>query len=111
MDYLEQNRELFGLPEERLVGREQVVLPYQIIKYCLREGSGGQVQPGMTLSCYLNVFLIDGTQIVSSRASKVTRLLFGRNRLIRGLETGLRGIRKGEKARLVIASEQAYGPQ
>lgn len=85
MEYLEQNRELFGLPEEKLVGKEEILLPYQVIKYCLREGSGTRVQAGMTIFCYLNVFLIDGTQIVSSRGNKVSRMLFGRNRLIRGL--------------------------
>jgi hypothetical protein len=85
MDHIEQNRDLCGLPEERLVGTEEVIIPYHVVLYRLRDGSGTQVKPGMTVYCIMNVFLIDGTQIVSSRGNKVTKMLIGRNRLIKGL--------------------------
>jgi FKBP-type peptidyl-prolyl cis-trans isomerase len=94
-----------------LVGKEDVVVPYHIVKYSLREGSGSTVQEGMTIYCLLNVFLIDGAQIVSSRGNKVSRLLLGRNRLIRGLELGLKRVKKSEKLRLVVSAEYGYGGQ
>lgn len=57
----------------------------------------------MTINCFVNIFLIDGTQISSSKGSKVTKFLLGRKRLISGLELGLQKIRKNEKLRLVIS--------
>jgi FKBP-type peptidyl-prolyl cis-trans isomerase len=92
-----------------LVGIEEVIVPFHIVKYRLRDGSGSKVQEGMTIYCLANIFLIDGTQIVSSKGNKVTRLLLGRNRLIKGLELGLKKIRKNEKLRLVISAQYAYG--
>lgn len=63
----------------------------------------------MTLCCLLDIHLIDGTQIVSSKGNKVTKLLFGRNRLIKGLEIGLKGTKKNEKLRLIISPDYGYG--
>jgi hypothetical protein len=85
LDHIEQNRDFAGLPEDQLVGEEEVVVPYHVVKYRLREGSGSRVAEGMTLYCLVNVFLIDGTQIASCKGNKVTKFLLGRNRLIKGL--------------------------
>ena len=89
LDHIEQNRDYTGLPEDRLIGTEEVIVPFHVIKYRLRDGSGSQVKEGMTIYCQINVFLVDGTQIVSSKGSKVTKFLIGRKRLINGLELGL----------------------
>jgi len=48
----------------------------------------------MTLYCLVDIFLIDGTQIVSSKGNKITKYLFGRNRLVSGLELGLAKVRR-----------------
>ena len=39
-DQYEQNRELTGLPEERLLGIEEIIVPFHVVTYCLRDGSG-----------------------------------------------------------------------
>ncbi len=78
-------------------------MPFHVVKYCLRDGSGATAEPGMTLFTLTNIFHIDGTQIVSSKGNRVTKFLIGRKRLIRGLELGLKKVRKNEKIRLIIS--------
>lgn len=106
MDHYSLVLEGRGLAEEELVGREQVIIPNHLVKYTLREGGGPPVQPGMTIECIAYVYLADGTPIV--RGHKTTRFLFGRGRLITGLELGLRGVRLNEKLRLVVSPEYGY---
>lgn len=89
--------------EEKLIGAEEELVPFHIVRYCLREGSSEAVSPGMTIFCLVDIFLSDGTQIVSSKGNKITKYLFGRNRLIRGLEIGLAGIQKQSKWRIIIS--------
>lgn len=67
------------------------------------------MRSGMNIICYVNIYLIDGTQIVTSKGNKITKYLIGRNRLIKGLEIGLKKVEKNEKLRLIISSEYAYG--
>ena len=69
-----------------------MLVPNHLIKYMLREGGGPEVKPGMTIHCIVNVFLIDGTPLI--KGTKITKYLYGRNRLIEGLEVGLRGVKK-----------------
>jgi hypothetical protein len=69
-----------------------VIVPHHIVKYCLRQGGGSPVKPGMTISCIAHIYLIDGTPLV--KGGKITKYLFGRKRLIAGLEIGLKGVRK-----------------
>lgn len=79
-DVFEQYIDYVGLQPESIVGKETVIEPFHVIKYCLREGAGAPVQPGMTIYCFNNIYLIDGTQVV--KGHRITKYLFGRNRLI-----------------------------
>ncbi len=65
------------------MGKEKVIVPFHVVKYCLREGGGASVEPGMTIFCVNNIYLIDGTPVV--KANRITKYLLGRNRLIKGL--------------------------
>jgi hypothetical protein len=85
------------------LGKEEIVVPFHVVKYCLRDGCGAKAEPGITLYTLTNIFHIDGTQIVSSKGNRVTKFLIGRKRLIKGLELGLRNVRKNEKIRLIIS--------
>ena len=40
---------------------------------------------------------------MSSKGNRVTKCLIGRKRLIRGLELGLKKVRKNEKIRLIVS--------
>ena len=57
----------------------------------------------MTLYTLTNIFHVDGTQVVSSKGNRVTKFLIGRKRHIRGLELGLKKVRKNEKIRLIVS--------
>ena len=88
---------------------EKVIVPFHVIKYILRPGGGRSAEPGMTLSCLVDIYTGDGTQISNCRGGRITRFLLGRGRLIDGLEVGLKGVKRDEKLRLLISPDYGYG--
>jgi hypothetical protein len=90
-----ENQSYVPKQPEFIIGIEEVIIPYHLVKYRYREGGGSPIQFGMTAYCLVDIFLVDGTQIAHSKNNKITKFLYGRNRLIRGLELGLKNIKKG----------------
>lgn len=79
----------------------------------LREGSGSfEAKDGKTVTVHYIGTLTDGTKFDSSvdRNAPFTFTL-GENRVIKGWELGVAGMKLGEKRKLTIPSELAYGPR
>lgn len=76
----------------------------------LKEGSGEPAQKGDRLLVHYTGTLSDGRVFDSSRERNTPfELVLGRMEVIPGWELGLSNMRTGEKRRLVIPPELAYG--
>jgi FKBP-type peptidyl-prolyl cis-trans isomerase FkpA len=73
-------------------------LQYQI----LQEGSGDAAQAGKRVSVHYTGWLTNGTKFYSS---------VDRGQVIKGWDEGVAGMKVGEKRKLTIPSNLAYGPQ
>lgn len=76
----------------------------------LKKGSGPKSKTGDTLSVHYTGTLQNGTKFDSS-LDRGTPFEFtlGQNRVIQGWEKGMLGMQVGEKRKLIIPSELAYG--
>ncbi|KAI8813084.1 peptidyl-prolyl cis-trans isomerase FKBP3 [Cladochytrium replicatum] len=93
---------------------EAVVEVPKFAKQVLKKGNGERPKKGDTVSCFYTGYLPDGKIFDSNndpKKKKPVPLTFkvGVGRVIRGWDEGLLTMSKGEKARLVIESEWAYG--
>ena len=76
----------------------------------LKEGSGPSAQKGQSIDVDYTGKLMDGTVFDSSiPRGKVFTLTLGAGQVISGWEMGLLGMKVGEKRRLTIPPELAYG--
>ena len=77
----------------------------------LQEGSGDKIQNGNIAVVHYTGSFEDGTVFDSSVSRGVPfKFLLGAGQVIRGWDLGVLGMRVGEKRRLIIAPELAYGP-
>lgn len=78
----------------------------------LKEGTGEPAKAGDTVSVHYVGTLLDGTKFDSSidRGEQFSFTL-GENRVIQGWELGVSGMKVGEKRKLTIPPELAYGNQ
>ena len=75
----------------------------------LREGQGEPCHAGQTVSAdYVGAFL-DGRQFDSSLGREPIEFELGSGMVIKGWDEGLEGMRIGEKRRLTIPPDLAYG--
>ena len=79
-------------------------------KEIIEQGTGEPAQEGETVTVHYTGTLLDGTKFDSS-VDRGTPFSFtlGQGRVIKGWEMGLLGAKKGEKMKLVIPSDLAYG--
>lgn len=75
----------------------------------LGEGSGAGIQNGQTAVVHYTGMLTDGTVFDSSIGRSPLTVVLGSGRVIPGWELGLQGMKKGEKRKLTIPPELAYG--
>ena len=78
----------------------------------LEDGEGPEAAPGDILGVDYTVWLIDGTRLDSSfdhEPAEPLTMVLGRTRLIDGWTEGVTGMRLGEKRRLVVPYQLAYG--
>ena len=82
----------------------------QIIE--IEAGGGDEAVAGQTVSVHYTGYLADGTKFDSSldRGQPLTFVL-GAGQLIPGFDEGVAGMRVGEKRRLILPPDLAYGPQ
>ncbi len=97
-----------NLPEEAQNIQEIEGLTIEI----LQEGSGEQVKDGDKLAVHYTGTLEDGTKFDSSLDRGAPfEFVLGQGQVIQGWDKGLLGMKIGEKRKLIIAPELAYGEQ
>lgn len=76
----------------------------------LKEGSGATAESGQRVSVHYTGWLTDGTKFDSS-VDRGTPFEFplGAGRVIQGWDTGVKGMKIGEKRKLTIPPEMGYG--
>jgi FKBP-type peptidyl-prolyl cis-trans isomerase len=79
----------------------------------LKEGTGATAQPGQTVIMHYTGTLADGTVFDSSRKSNKPFPVenIGAGGVIPGWNQGIPGMKVGERRKLTIPPELAYGPQ
>lgn len=78
----------------------------------IKEGMGQGAQNGNTVFVHYSGFLEDGTKFDSSLdRGKLFSFVLGSGQVIPGWEEGLIGMKIGEKRKLTIAPELAYGSE
>ncbi|KAL1496448.1 hypothetical protein AB1Y20_016402 [Prymnesium parvum] len=84
-----------------------------VMKRVLRAGTGDPPPAGARCKIHFTATLSDGTLVDSSaernESSAPFALSLGHGRLVRGLEAGLRTMRRHERAELVCRADYAYG--
>jgi FKBP-type peptidyl-prolyl cis-trans isomerase SlpA len=68
-----------------------------------------RIGPASTVTMHFSLTLEDGTVAESSLGNEPLRFVMGDGTLVRGLELALYGMRPGERQRLVLTPEQAFG--
>lgn len=82
-----------------------------LIYETVKEGTGAEAKPGQTITVHYTGTLTDGRKFDSSRdkGDPITFQL-GTHQVIQGWDEGLSGMRVGERRKLTIPPEMAYGP-
>ncbi|PIR98010.1 MAG: peptidylprolyl isomerase [Candidatus Colwellbacteria bacterium CG10_big_fil_rev_8_21_14_0_10_42_22] len=76
----------------------------------LREGEGGPVERGETVLVHYTGWLEDGTKFDSSiDRGEPFAFILGAGQVIPGWELGVEGMKIGERRKLIISPELAYG--
>jgi len=78
----------------------------------LAEGSGPQATEGDSMAVHYTVWLPDGSTLDASRSHAPPEplpMVLGETQLIDGWVEGVTGMRRGERRRLVVPYELAYG--
>ncbi len=85
-------------------------LPSGIYYQRLTSGSGDQAKSGDAVKLNYKGIYLNDTVFDQSTADKLLEFVVDRNTLIKGVNEGVKQMRKGEKARILIPSSLAYGP-
>lgn len=75
----------------------------------LKEGEGKVAEPGKTVSVHYTGVLSDGTIFDSSREREPFSFLLGQGQVIAGWDQGVHGMKVGERRKLTIPANLAYG--
>jgi len=78
----------------------------------ITSGTGASPKPGDTVTVHYTGWLTDGTKFDSSvDRDEPFAFVLGTGQVIRGWDNGVAAMRVGDKARLTIPPELAYGEQ
>jgi FKBP-type peptidyl-prolyl cis-trans isomerase len=108
---IEQNQ------DQQSVGADSTNFDIQGMKVeILKQGTGDGAKVGDNIAVNYTGTLLDGTKFDSSVDPSFGHVApfpytLGQNRVIKGWELGLLGMKVGEKRKLTIPPELAYGPQ
>lgn len=84
-------------------------LPGGVVSSDLRVGSGPPAKPGRVMHVYYTGRLSNNKVFDSCTSGKAFSFRLGKNEVIKGWDTGIRGMKVGGKRRLVIPPSQGYG--
>ncbi len=100
------------LPGEKV---DKAAKPVTVVEglefYTLKKGAGAEAKEGKEVIVDYTGYLLDKTEFDSSKKPGRTPFNFtlGQNRVIQGWEKGVKGMKKGEKRKLVIQPALGYG--
>lgn len=80
----------------------------------LEEGEGPRAGPGDSMGVHYTVWFPNGTQLDSSHGRQPPQplpMVLGQTQLIEGWTEGVTGMRQGERRRLVVPYDLAYGAE
>jgi len=102
----------FGFHQKGTAGEEENMETDQLKIEILKEGTGEQAQNGDAVVVHYTGILEDGTKFDSSiDRNQPFVFTLGAGRVIAGWDQGVLGMKVGEKRKLTIAPELAYGEQ
>lgn len=68
-----------------------------------------RIGPGARITLHFSVSLADGQLLDSTKGGKPAEFTFGDGSLIAGFESGLEGLKVGDRRSLFLKAEQAFG--
>lgn len=84
----------------------------QLLMIQLEPGEGPEIQEGQTAVVHYTGYLVDNVIFDSSLTrGEPFEFTLGSNTVIQGWEIGVRGMKVGEKRRLIVPPQYAYGDQ
>lgn len=83
--------------------------PSGLIIVEVQPGNGKQAQPGKAVSVHYTGYLTDGTEFDSSSGGEPITFMLGVGQVIPGWDEGIGGMQVGQKRRLIIPPQLAYG--
>ena len=97
------------------IEREQIAAvpsPTGLYKVILTPGKGTQTAANKTVTVHYVGMFVEGTEFDNSyKRNRPFTFKLGEDLVIPGWEEGIATMKKGEKARLVVPSNLAYGPE
>ncbi len=93
-------------------GKAEITTESGLTCILVEEGSGRRAAPGFTVKVHYTVYLEDGTMIDSSvKRGRPMEFTLGMGEVIPGWEEGIALMRQGDKMRLIVPPELAYGEE
>jgi len=75
----------------------------------MKEGSGPVAKPGQEAKVQYVVSLLDGTECYRTKADEVEIFRIDKSNIETGIQEGIKKMRVGEKAKLIVPSHLAHG--
>jgi len=85
--------------------------PEGVVSIVLKSGEGEEIQSGQLATVQYTGFLDDGRIFDSSRQRPQPLTFRWPGQMVPGWNIGMSGLKNGERRRIVIPSDQGYGPQ
>ncbi|MFC1656424.1 FKBP-type peptidyl-prolyl cis-trans isomerase [Patescibacteria group bacterium] len=101
-----------GTKDEKKDNNSEEITMSEVQKEILQEGKGVESKAGDTLSVHYTGTLLDGTKFDSSvDRGEPFEFELGAGQVIVGWDQGMLGMKVGEKRKLIIPADLAYGEQ